>query len=83
MWDELDMEFPCWDEGNDTKSVRVNNQEGEFGIEEIDLEGEDKIGLYLFKQQVDGILYHMELLLSNNAPPLTKQGVELLKQSNI
>ena len=38
MWNELDKEFQCLDKGNDTKSVTANNQEGEFGIEEIDLE---------------------------------------------
>ena len=43
MWNELDMEFQCWDKGNYTKSVTVNNQEGEFGIEEINLEAEDKM----------------------------------------
>ena len=77
------MEFQCWDKINDTTSVTVNNQEEEFGIEEIDLEAEDNNGLTLFKQQVDSIRYHMELSLSNNARPLTKQGLELLKRSDI
>ena len=35
MWNESDIEFQCWDKGNEAKSVTVNNQEGEFGIEEI------------------------------------------------
>ena len=83
MLNELDMEFQCLDKGNDRKSVTVNNQEGKFGIEEIDLEAEDKNGLNLFKRQVDGIRYHMELSLSNNARPLTEQGLELLKRSDI
>ena len=39
----------CEDEGNNTRSVAVKNQEGEFGIEEIDLEAGDKFGLNLFK----------------------------------
>ncbi len=43
MWNELGMEFQCWDKGNDTKSVTMINQEGEFGIEEIDLEAKDKM----------------------------------------
>jgi len=41
MWNELDMEFQCWVKGNHIKSVTVNNQEGEFGIEEINLEADD------------------------------------------
>ena len=72
VWNELDMEFQCWDEGNEEKVVTVNNQVGEFGIEEINLEAEDKNGLNLFKQQVEGICYYMELSLSNNACSLTK-----------
>ena len=83
MWNESDMAFQYWDEGNEAKSVTMNNQEGEFGIEEINLEAEDTNGLNLFKQQVDGIRYHMELSLSNNARPLTEQGLELLKRSDI
>ena len=59
------------------------NQEGKFGIVEIDLEAEDKSGLNLFKRQVDGIRHHMELSLSNNVCPLTEQGLELLERSNI
>ena len=62
MWNELDTEFQWWNEGNEAKSVTVNNQEGGFGTEEIDLEAEDKNGLHLFKQQGDGIRYHLELL---------------------
>ena len=61
----------------------MNNREGEFEIEEIDLEAEDNIGLYLFKRQVDCIHNHMKLSLSNNACPLSNQGLELLKRSNI
>jgi hypothetical protein len=83
MWNELDMEFQCLDKGNERKLVTVNNQEGKFGKEEIDLEVEDKNGLNLFKRQVDGIRYPMELSLSNNARPLTEQGLELLKRSDI
>ena len=56
---------------------------GKFGIVEIDLEAEDKSVLNLFKQQVDGIRFQTELSLSNNSRPLTEQGLELLKRSNI
>ena len=66
------MEFQCWNGEKEAKSVTVYNQEGKFGIMEIDLEVEDKSGLNLFKRQVDGIRYHMELSLSNTARPLTK-----------
>ena len=62
MWNESDMKFQCWDKEIEAKSVTVNNQEGEFGIEEIDLETEDKSGLNLFKRQVDSIRYHMEII---------------------
>ena len=61
----------------------MNNQEGTVGIMEIDLEAEDKSGLNLLKRQVGGIHCQMELSLSKNARPLTKQGPELLKRSNI
>ena len=47
------------------------------------MEAEDKTCLNLFKQQVDGIRYDMELSLSDNAHHLTRQGLELLKYSNI
>ena len=57
---------------NEAKSVTVNNQEGQFGIVKIDLEAENKSGLNLFKRQVDGIHYQIEVSLSNNARPLTK-----------
>ena len=49
------MEFQCWNGEKEAKSVTVYNQEGTFGIVEIDLEVEDKSGLNLFKRQVDGI----------------------------
>ena len=77
------MDFQCWNGEKKGKSVTVYNQEGKLGIVEIYLEAEDISGLNLFKRQVDGIHYHMELSLSNNACPLTKQGLELLKRSNI
>ena len=50
MWNGLDMEFQCWNKGNEAKSVTVNNKEGELGIEEIKLKAEDKSGLNLFKR---------------------------------
>ena len=59
------------------------NQGGELGIVEIDLEAKDKSGPNLFKRQVNGIRLQTELSLSNNARPLTKQGLLLLKRSNI
>ena len=77
------MEFQCWNGEKKGKSVTVYNREGTFGIAEIDLEAEDKSGPNLFKRQVDGIRLQTELSLSNNARPLTEQGLALLKRSNI
>ena len=47
------------------------------------MEVEEKSGLNLFKRQIYDLRYETELSLSNNAPPLTKNGLALLKRSDI